>query len=467
MVDAAPAPIVIVRDAARMPWPARVGDAMQRHRTPIQAVQWVVVGVYAVLVLLPAFLPLPPAGATILSNLTLFAQFVFWGLWWPFVIVSVMLLGRVWCGVFCPEGALTEFASRHGLGRSIPRWMRWGGWPVLAFIATTVYGQLLSVYEYPQATLLILGGSTLAALVVGFVYGKGKRVWCRHLCPVSGVFALLARLAPLHFRVDESAWKRFNGPARRVDCAPLLDLRHLRSAAACHACGRCSGHRGAMALAARSPNHEILSAAQTPDSAAAVLLVFGLLGVAVGAFQWTSSPWFVAMKQAAAHWLVEHDRLALLDSNAPWWLLTHYPQANDVFTWLDGLAICAYIGGYALLAGGASWLALHGAARVLGRGRLPATALAMALVPLAGAGLFLGLSMLTLNHLRAEGVPLPGVAALRAAVLGGALLWSLSLAARLVFAARCASWRRALALALAGVPLAVTGAAWALMLFVW
>ena len=155
---------------------ARLGDAMQRNRRVILAIQWVIVVFYAVLVVVPAFLPLPQTGATILSSLTLFAQFAFWGIWWPFVILSVMLMGRVWCGVFCPEGALAEFASRHGRGGSIPKWLRWSGWPVLAFILTTIYGQLISVYDYPQAALLILGGSTVAAVAVGWLYGKGKRV---------------------------------------------------------------------------------------------------------------------------------------------------------------------------------------------------------------------------------------------------------------------------------------------------
>jgi hypothetical protein len=81
-------------------------------------------------------------------------------------------MGRVWCGVLCPEGALAEFASRHGRGKAIPKWLRWGGWPFLAFVLTTLYGQLVSVYEYPQAALLILGGSTVAAVAVGWLYGK-------------------------------------------------------------------------------------------------------------------------------------------------------------------------------------------------------------------------------------------------------------------------------------------------------
>jgi polyferredoxin len=145
---------------------ARLGNAMQRHRRAVIAIQWVVVFFYVTLLVIPAFMPLPADDAHIYDNLRLFAQFMFWGIWWPFVMVSTMLLGRVWCGVFCPEGALTEMASNHGLGLPIPRWIRWSGWPFVAFVCTTVYGQLVSVYEYPQAALLVLGGSTVVPLPV-------------------------------------------------------------------------------------------------------------------------------------------------------------------------------------------------------------------------------------------------------------------------------------------------------------
>ena len=121
-----------------MTWLQRLGDGMRRHGRLIRTVQWLVVLVYAVLLVLPALLPLPSSQARLVNNLTLLAQFIFWGLWWPFVLLSMVLFGRLWCGVLCPEGSLSEWASQHGRGLGIPRWVRWGGWPTLGFCLTTL-----------------------------------------------------------------------------------------------------------------------------------------------------------------------------------------------------------------------------------------------------------------------------------------------------------------------------------------
>ena len=282
---------------------ASLGAWLQTNGRTIGAVQWGVVAVYAVLVAVPAFLPLPDRSAQIWTNLTLLAQFAFWGVWWPFVLVSMVLVGRVWCGLLCPEGALSEFASRWSLGRAVPHWLRWGGWPFVAFAGTTIYGQMVSVYGYPKPALAVLGGSTLAAVVVGLLYGRRKRVWCRYLCPVNGVFAVLAKLAPVSFQVDGAAWNSASRPPRSAafTCAPLVPVRTMRGAGACHMCGRCDGYRGAVRLARRSPNHEIVHVAGSEPSAEQTgLILFGMLGIAVGAFQWASSPWYVEAKQALA-----------------------------------------------------------------------------------------------------------------------------------------------------------------------
>ncbi len=478
---------------------ARLGDWMARHRRVILGIQWIIVLFYTVLVVLPPFMPYPLPESRLLSGdfgatsfvdpnqhlgavepvlqakaptvipwhdkLVLFAQFAFWGVWWPFVILSMVLMGRVWCGVLCPEGTLTEFVSRHGRGGRIPRWVRWSGWPVVAFAMTTIYGQLISVYEYPKAVLVILGGSTVAAMVAGYLWGKGKRVWCRYLCPVSGVFALLARLAPFAFRVDRATWERHPARHDAVDCPPLLDVKHLPGMSQCHACGRCSDHREAVTLAPRSPNAEILGVQQagTPE---AVLLVFGIFGVAMGAFQWSANPWFVAGKTAAAEWLVNHDILWPLNDSPAWWLLTRYPDANDVFTWLDGIGILAYIGGATLVLGGLVFAALVAAARL---SRADWRRIALGLTPLAGASLFLGLTMLTLTQLRAEGFHFAWLPWVRDAILSGAVLWSLYLGYRLLRpVSTSAAWvATAGAFTAYAAATAVIAAAWVLQFHLW
>jgi polyferredoxin len=407
-----------------------LGEWMRTHTRALQIVQWCVVGVYVVLVAVPAFLPLPPEDAHGYDNLVVAAQWLFWGLWWPLVIASMLVLGRTWCGVFCPEGTLTEAASRHGLGLGVPRWLRWGGWPFVAFALTTVFGQLVSVYQYATATLLVLGGSTLAAVAVGFVYGKGKRVWCRHLCPVNGVFAILARLSPLHFRVDPNAWSASAGRVRAhpVNCAPMVRIRRMTGPSECHMCARCSGLHGAVALAARPPGREV-ARIDPADARAwdAALIVFGMIGLAIGAFEWSATPWFVDLRTALASRVLDHGPAWLLADNAPWWLLTHYPDAHDVFTWLDGALIVGWIVGTALVLGGFITVSLALASLPIRGIRHRAYALSYALTPLAGIGLFVGLSALTVGLAKGEGLHVHALPMLRCALLGLGAAWSLRL----------------------------------------
>ncbi|MDN0074781.1 4Fe-4S binding protein [Crenobacter sp. SG2303] len=449
---------------------AAYGNWLRDHQSWLRTIQWVVVVAYAMLILVPAFMPLPDDSARMVNNLTVFAQFVFWGIWWPFVLVSMVLFGRLWCGVLCPEGALSEWASRHGKGRPIPRWMRWGGWPFVAFVLTTVYGQMVSVYQYPKAVLLVLGGSTVAAMVVGYYYTRGKRAWCRYLCPVNGVFELLTKLAPMHYKVDEQKWKHSLDIGIRiqaVDCAPLQPIRHMKGGSGCHMCGRCSDHRGAVTLAARPFGEEVVEVAEKEATHwQTLLIVFGLLGVAIGAFHWTVSPWFVTLKQWAAEWLVNREIFWPLDDNTPWWLFTHYPELNDSFTWLDGGLLIGYIGATALVMGACISLSLALAVAVAGSwSNRRFHHLAQALIPLAGCGVFLGLSATTLTLLKHEGIQAYWANNLRLTLLTGAMLWSLWLAIKIV--ARWGGGRAWLVLVPFLGTLATVGAAWGFMFWWW
>lgn len=446
---------------------ARLGEALRRHRRSILALQWLVVISYATLVTLPAFLPLPPEHAGILDDLTRFAQFAFWGLWWPFVILSIIGLGRSWCGFLCPEGALTEWVSRYGAHWRMPRWLQWGGWPFVAFVSTTVYGQLISVYEYPKPALLILGGSTLGAIGVGLLYGREKRLWCRHLCPVSGVFALLARIAPLHYRVDRAAWDRSHAKPSRINCAPLVHIKSMTGAAECHMCARCAGHKDAISLAARWPGREVVQTAAGDVSAWQSRLVsWGMIGVAAGAFHWSASPWLVALKQGVAAWLIERELLWPLAAPGHWWLLTDYPEANDVFTWLDGALLLAYLGATALALGAWAngWLVV--AERAL---KLPGArrVLALSLTPFAGLTVFLGLFGLTTSQLAAQGITFAWLPWLRALLLCVALGWSGALAHIWIRRQAASAARRLAASAATLAALALPLAAWLVFFYRW
>lgn len=446
---------------------AKIGLFLRRNRRLIIAIQWIIVVLYAAMVIIPAFLPLPPEDAHIWDNLRLFAQFCFWGLWWPGVMIATITMGRVWCGLFCPEGAISEWVSQYGRGKALPRWLKWTGWPFVAFVCTTVYGQLVSVYEYPQAALLVLGGSTVAAVAIGLLYGREKRIWCRYLCPASGVFAVLAKIAPLHYKVDRAAWDRYAGDYGPVNCAPLVDVRRMTSASECHACGRCAGQRDAVTYSARSPFAEVLdldAPARTPD---ALTLIYGVLGVATAAFQWTLSPWLRHAKLALAEWLVDHEHFALLDNDVPWWLLTHYPEASDLFTWLDGALILAYLLGGGFLLGSLLLIGPAVAARLVRTEALTWQRFSLALTPLAAASVILGLSMLTVTHLKAEHLWLGWLPAFRIALLGAGCLGSLWLALSLVRRAMADMPRRCTAFMAMLFPTGLMATIWTLVFFIW
>ncbi|MGH8817283.1 MAG: 4Fe-4S binding protein [Achromobacter pestifer] len=456
---------------------SRIADFLRDHAPLLRKLQWGIVAIYAFLLIVPAILPLPGNAASVFNNLTIVAQFAFWGVWWPFVLISMPILGRAWCGWLCPEGMLTEWASERGQGRAIPKWMRWGGWPFVAFALTTVYGQLVSVYQYPLAVLAVLGGSTVAAMIVGWRYGRSKRVWCKYLCPVNGVFNLLAKLAPWHFKVDEEKWRHPVIRIEAINCAPLVPLRHMKGAGDCHVCGRCSGYRGAIELTPRSPEEEIVHVADG-DAWQTVLLCFGLMGIAIGAFLWSASPWFVTAKQWAATWLVEHDILWPLMDNAPWFILTHYPDVNDSFSWLDGAGILMFVIGATIIVGGASFLSLWIADRLAPAAAQPDAPvtrwirpgvhkLAQGLIPAAGVGVFLGLSATTVNLLKHEGVQAAWAGPVRFTLLTLAVLWTLRLFARLLKPRLASGLRKLAAWLVLAAGLAPFCLAWVFFFAIW
>jgi hypothetical protein len=92
--------------------------------------------------------------------------------------------------------------------------------------------------------------------------------------------------------------------------------------------------------------------------------------------------------------------------------------------------------------------------------------LANALIPLAGLGVFLGLSSLTVSLAKAEGAWLGWVPSARATLLALGAFWSAYLFWRMLACAQSPARRTMAFLASCGA-IAVVVAAWAMLFFVW
>lgn len=122
-----------------------------------------------------------------------------WILWWPAVIFTFLLAGRVWCS-FCPFGYLGQTAQKlFSLKLRVPGFLKNMWWRLALFLALTWATTLWALDRRPMATAWLGLGLTLGAIALAVVFEK--RTFCRYVCPVGGVFGLYSMTAPLRLAV--------------------------------------------------------------------------------------------------------------------------------------------------------------------------------------------------------------------------------------------------------------------------
>lgn len=121
-----------------------------------------------------------------------------WTLWWPGIIFTFFLVGRIWC-YMCPFGALNEWPSRLlKPTRLFPRLLR-NLWPATGlFVLLTLADEQLGTFDSPQATGWIIVFFGVLALGIGLLYQR--RSFCRYVCPIGGMIGLYSMLAPVELR---------------------------------------------------------------------------------------------------------------------------------------------------------------------------------------------------------------------------------------------------------------------------
>ncbi len=440
-------------------WATRIEAAAVRLRPYLPWVHVTMFTFFLLLVLVPALLPAGGFASTFAGA----ANWLIWGLWFPLVFLSVLVSGRSWCGVLCPMGAASEWMNRIGLRRPIPAWLRWEGTPILSFILVTVLGQTVGVRDYPGALLEVFGGTLLAALAIGLLYGRGrdKRAWCRHACPIGLLLGVFSRLGA----VDLVPKRPHAGGDTYVEkglCPTMIDINRKTESRHCVMCMRCvhPGRRGGLALQLRTPGAEVAAIDGHHPSASEFWFLLLGTGVALGAFLWLVAPQYQDLRQALGVWAIDHG-WNWIGEPGPGWLMVVQPASREVFLWLDFLMIVGWSLGVMLVLTAALAL-LNFAATVIG-GWLGAqgdrrrrfVTLGYQFTPVAMVSLLLGLG----GELFAL-LPAPEALPVKVALLGAAFAWSALLGWRILASQALVGWRAGLALLPGLLGSAAVVAAW-------
>jgi polyferredoxin len=243
-----------------------------------------------------------------------------WGLWWPAMVWTAVLFGRVWCAV-CPLELLANgterLARRLGVKQhSLGKWLCSGALIVALYGLIQMLVAGVHLHRIPAYTSLFLWSLLTFAAVVGFVFKD--RAFCRAFCPVGLLLGTYGRGSMLAVRARSSqgcgtctgkdcarACNRTRGDGR--SCPSLLNPARLNSSADCLVCGQCLKvcQPDNMGLCLRRPFHP----ADTRESQASwpvtlfVMLVSGFVSSELCS-EWTAAKHvFLWVPEAVTGWL--------------------------------------------------------------------------------------------------------------------------------------------------------------------
>ena len=215
---------------------------------------------------------------------------LFWAWWWPLILLSYPLVGRLWCAI-CPFMVWGQIAQRLSPWRK-KSWPHgdvdlWGA-PALAagFAVILLWEEVWNLENTAWLSSCLLLLITAGAVIGSTVFEK--RFWCRYLCPVGGMNGLFAKLSILELRAEVgtcsgscSSYACFKGgPADGEGLAsegcPLgthpAHLSDNRNCVLCMTCTQACPNRSVQ-LRLRPPAADLQRNMQAPDGEQGLILV--------------------------------------------------------------------------------------------------------------------------------------------------------------------------------------------------
>lgn len=124
-----------------------------------------------------------------------------WILWWPGIIFTFILVGRLWC-VMCPFGALNEWAANLSRpARLFPKSLRSLWLATFLFLLLTWADEQIGVIRSPQLTAWLIVIFAFIAILTGIFFQR--RSFCRCLCPITGLLGLYSMVSSVEVRAGD------------------------------------------------------------------------------------------------------------------------------------------------------------------------------------------------------------------------------------------------------------------------
>jgi len=315
-----------------------------RNRGNVKYLQMIMLFSFLFLVIVPLYMPIPNAQDTIFNSIVLLSQFLIWGVWYGACLFSVIPFGRLWCGVLCPLGALSEWMGRLGFKKVIPNWVKWDGWLIVMFIIVTILGQTLDVRDDPAGLFRLFLYIFALAIIIGLFYGKnGSRPWCRYFCPIGKILGIVSRLSCIDFRPNHGARPLSDSQRYYIEgrlCPTNYNLPHKVSTNNCITCGACvyGKKKSGLGIYLRRPGIEANNILKHHPNWYEVIFILLSPGISAGGFLWLILNQYQHYRDIIGSWFLEKNDLWVFD-HAPIWISSQ--RWNQHYSWLDiGMMTC-------------------------------------------------------------------------------------------------------------------------------
>lgn len=173
----------------------------------------------------------------------------FWCFMLPYLMVSFVVLGRVYCSI-CPISGITRVFRKLG-SRNLPAPKVLGrlGVAVAAFFALVFlwFETAFAIREITYITAAFIAFLVSAAVFLNLVFKE--EVWCRHLCAMGYLGGVFSCLAPVELRANNNVCTSqckttycYKGDGKDAGCPMGLFPVSLTSNQFCKMCGTCVHH---------------------------------------------------------------------------------------------------------------------------------------------------------------------------------------------------------------------------------